>query len=232
MKYYNRLGPVAVLALGLLDSPHLNSHSIMGVQAQELYACAVDADCLGINEAFICVDNEDKQDGEPDKICEHKPLFPLWAKEWIGTFIFSFIMLLSNVGGIGGGGIAIPIAMYFFNLSLKPAIAISSFSILWATCARFVYNINEKHPEKPNTVSIDYYLTNVMMPLTLIGSLCGTFMYRAFPDLILQIVLTILLLCLVIISGKKWRQIHKKETKALEEKKLKESEAKTNSVMP
>jgi len=29
--------------------------------------------------------------------------------EWVGTFIFASFMLLANVGGIGGGGVAIPL---------------------------------------------------------------------------------------------------------------------------
>lgn len=80
-------------------------------------------------------------------------------------------MLLSNVGGIGGGGIAIPMVQIFFGFdNLKVAIAISSFSIFCSTITRFVYNWKERHPEKPNTTSLDYGLSNVMMPLTLIGT--------------------------------------------------------------
>jgi len=52
-------------------------------------------------------------------------------------------MLLANVGGIGGGGVAIPLAMTFFNLSMKPAVAISSFSIMCSTLARFFFNFDE-----------------------------------------------------------------------------------------
>jgi uncharacterized membrane protein YfcA len=105
--------------------------------------------------------------------------------EWIGTISLTFIMMLSNVGGIGGGGVAIPLQMYFYGVNLKESIAMATLAILFSTCGRFIYNINERHPLKKETVSIDYNLTNVMMPLTLIGSLIGTFVYRAFPDLIL-----------------------------------------------
>jgi uncharacterized membrane protein YfcA len=130
----------------------------------------------------------------------------------VGTLVFGLIMLLSNVGGIGGGGVAIPLAMYFFMMQLKPAIAISTIAILFATLARFLYNFDERHPQKPGCVSIDYYLANVMMPLTLIGSLIGTFIYRAFPDLVLQIMLTLILIALTWLSGVKYCELHKKET--------------------
>jgi uncharacterized membrane protein YfcA len=120
----------------------------------------------------------------------------MMPKEWVGTFVFSFIMCLSNVAGIGGGGVAIPLAMYFFNLSTKPAIAISSFAIMLSTLARFFYNFNERHPEKPNCSSIDYNMTNVMMPLTMMGSLVGAFFYLVMPGLVITIILTFLLIAL------------------------------------
>ena len=150
-------------------------------------------------------------------MCVHKELWPLTPKEWIGSVVFSLIMLLSNVGGIGGGGVAIPLAMYFFNLNFKPAIAISSFSIMISTMARFFYNFNERHPEK-NTSTIDYGMTNVMMPLTLIGSLIGAYFYQSFPDLILLIILTLLLMLLCWESVKKFLTMRKKEDEAIASK--------------
>lgn len=135
-------------------------------------------------------------------------------QEIVGSFVFAFIMLLSNVGGIGGGGVAIPLVMVFFNFSMKPAIAISSFSIMCSTLARFFFNFNESHPEKPGCTSIDYGMTNVMMPLILVGSLTGAYVYVAFPDLVLQIILTILLFILMAESGRKFIETYKKESAA------------------
>jgi uncharacterized membrane protein YfcA len=136
----------------------------------------------------------------------------------VGTFVFSLIMCLSNVAGIGGGGVAIPLAMYFFNLSTKPAIAISSFSIMLSTLTRFFYNFNERHPEKPTSCCIDYNMTNVMMPLTMLGSLIGAFIYLLFPELLITIILTLLLMVLSWESGKKFIQIYNKENAQEKEK--------------
>lgn len=86
-------------------------------------------------------------------------------------------MLVANVAGIGGGGIAIPLAIYFFELAFKKAIAVSSFSIMMSTIARFLFNFNEKHPEKKNVACIDYNMATVMMPLNLIGSLIGAYVF-------------------------------------------------------
>lgn len=188
-----------------------------GVDAiEETIACTKTEDCLKLNDYFICdgpfpeeesgIDPIHIVEGQPrPKECRHKPAFPLKPKEWVGTVVFSLIMCLSNVAGIGGGGVAIPLAMYFFNLSMKPAIAISSFSIMISTLARFFYNFNERHPEKKECACIDYGMTNVMMPLTLLGSLIGAYFYVAFPDLVLQITLTLLLMVLTCESGRKSR---------------------------
>jgi len=132
-------------------------------------ACETNADCWKEDDFYMCTEVKDHALGP--KVCLHKPLFPLKGIEWIGTFLFAIIMLLSNVGGIGGGGIAIPMVQIFFGFDdLKKAIAISSFSIFISTFTRFFYNINERHPDKPNMMSLDYGLASVMMPLTLIGT--------------------------------------------------------------
>lgn len=125
-------------------------------------------------------------------------------------------MLVSNVAGIGGGGIAIPLAIYFFDLDFKKAIAVSSFSIMMTTIARFLFNFNERHPEKPNCTSIDYNMATVMMPLNLVGSLIGAYVFQTFPDLYIMIILTLLLIILAFESTKKFFIMRKKEREAEE----------------
>ena len=137
----------------------------------------------------------------------------MYPKEIVGTFVFSIIMLISNVAGIGGGGIAIPLAIYFFQFNIKPAIAVSSFAILLSTLTRFFYNFNERHPEKAGCVSIDYNMTTVMMPLTLLGSLVGAYVYKSFPDLYICIILTFLLIIFTVESTKKYFKVRNDELK-------------------
>jgi hypothetical protein len=214
----------------------LSTLSIMDVRAAEdSITCQVDDDCNALKAGFLCKDVTDEIRADikifdktgndvtstTEKYCVHKKLWPLTTREWIGSVVFSLIMLLSNVGGIGGGGVAIPLAMWFFNLTFKPAIAISSFAILVSTLGRFFYNFNERHPDKPACVTIDYGMTNVMMPLTLIGSLIGAYFYKSFPDMILLIILTLLLALLCWESVKKFRSMRAKEDEKLKEKEAK-----------
>ena len=103
--------------------------------------------------------------------------------EYVGIVVFSIMMALANIAGIGGGGIAIPIVMAFFHFNTKPAIAISSFSIFMTTLARFIMNFKLPHPEKPHSVIIDYNLVAIMMPTTLAGAQIGAFILVIFPVL-------------------------------------------------
>jgi len=128
-------------------------------------------------------------------------VFPVLPLEIGGIFVFAFIMGLSNMAGIGGGSVSTAFLMAMFKFSTKPAIAISSFKVLLTTAARFVQNFKEKHPEKPNVVSIDYDLIALMMPTTLAGSVIGALILVIFPSLIITIVLTIVLGLLTVQAG-------------------------------
>lgn len=127
--------------------------------------------------------------------------------------VFSIVMALANVAGIGGGGIAIPILIAFFFFTTKTAIAISSFSIFLTTFARFIMNFKEKHPDKANVVVIDYDLVTIMMPTNLAGAQIGALILVVFPSIIIQIILTLTLLALAIQSVFKAIEITKKENK-------------------
>lgn len=56
--------------------------------------------------------------------------------------MFALLMGLSNIAGIGGGGVAIPLIMALFVFETKPAIALSSFVIFVCTAVRWLYNFN------------------------------------------------------------------------------------------
>ena len=139
--------------------------------------CNKTEDCVHINEYFRCLPATDYNTGKEIHTCQHKGVWPLEPKEWLGTFCFAVFKLFSVVAGIGGGGVAIPMAMGFFNLEFKQAVGVSSFSITFANLLKFIFDFKAKHPEKPQCTVIDYDIASVMMPLTLVGSLLGTFVF-------------------------------------------------------
>jgi uncharacterized membrane protein YfcA len=127
-------------------------------------------------------------------------------------------MMLCTLAGIGGGGVVVPLLSVFFSFEFKEATAISGFSILTCSIARFLYNFKQMHPEK-KAVSIDYGLAIVMLPTVMMGSFIGVIMNAMLPDLILQILLTLLLAFLTFQSSMKAREIFKKENEKIRAKK-------------
>ena len=95
--------------------------------------CEVDNDCA---EApyFYC---------GTDGYCHHKSVFPIFGLEWAGYVLFTIIMALCNVAGIGGGAIDNPIWLFFTKFHIKGTIANSKFVIMIASFARFLYILKQ-----------------------------------------------------------------------------------------
>ena len=129
------------------------------------------------------------------------------------------LLALANVGGIGGGGLIIPITMALFIFTTKEAIAISGFTIFTGSVARFIYSWHQRHPHKDATM-IDYGIVIVMMPLVLVGSYIGVLVNIMLPPILLSAILTVILLLLTAQSFFKGMQIYRKETVLIKRKEL------------
>lgn len=110
-------------------------------------------------ENFTCVTADDCLDSEyyfcnADSVCEHKAVFPQTTYEIIGVVIFMLIMALSNVAGIGGGGIAIPMAMEFFTLSTKKSYCDFQFRYLDLDSGQILL---QHQPETPSQEISDHH---------------------------------------------------------------------------
>lgn len=111
-------------------------------------------------------------------------------QEFIGLFILPVIIGLSNVAGIGGGGLMIPVFMSFWDFDTKQSIQLSGATIFVGSVVRYIYNINEKHPEKKAT-PIDYGIVIVMLPIVILGSFTGVLANIMLPEITITILLTI-----------------------------------------
>jgi hypothetical protein len=137
-------------------------------------------------------------------------VFPIIGSEFIGLFLLIVVTTISTVGGIGGGSIVIPFCMTFFGFSTKAALAISNFSIFSCSLMRYLFQMNQRHPDK-NAVLIDYGLATIMLPTVMMGSMIGVLGNIILPSLILQICLTLLLVVMTFKAGLKGYEIFKKE---------------------
>lgn len=125
----------------------------------------------------------------------HKELFPIWPREFIGFIVLPALVGMANVGGIGGGGLTVPLVKICWGFLTKQAIAISGTSIFVGSFIRFFYSQNKKHPDKDAT-NIDYNVAIFMLPVVLLGSYIGVLLDVILPPIVIGFLLTSLLLFL------------------------------------
>lgn len=104
----------------------------------------------------------------------------------------------------------IPMIMFFFHMTTKESIAVSSFAIVASCLASFFQTFKLKHPEKDACI-IDYNLASIMMPTVIVGSFIGAFLNVIMPSLVITITMCLLHLILSVQSGIKFVHIYKKE---------------------
>ncbi len=88
---------------------------------------------------------------------------------------------ISNAGGIGGGGLLIPILLIVMNFEADEAIPVSKLMIFAGALTSFLLGFQVHHPFRKG-VSIDYNLPMILIPLLLFGTMTGVTLYKVFPE--------------------------------------------------
>jgi uncharacterized membrane protein YfcA len=128
------------------------------------------------------------------------------TQEWIGLVMFFILLGLANIGGIGGGGLIIPICIAMFGTTTRQAIALSNSTIFFGSFTRFFFfSIFDKNPDDAGKTLIDYSITSVMLPMVLIGSYAGILVSILLPEVAMTAILTILLISLTYSTLQKGR---------------------------
>lgn len=125
---------------------------------------------------------------------EERPpsLLPLSDRDVIGYAIIAMALTLGASGGIGGGGVVVPVYLLVVGLSPRVAIPIGSVTVLGGATVSTMINWARRHPLADRPL-IDWDLILVMEPLTLVGTLIGTMLHRALSEKILVVLLVLLL---------------------------------------
>ena len=139
-----------------------------------------DNDCSYLN---ICLNHK----------CEHKPFSPATLSEWIGVFCITLGSAVSNAGGIGGGGLLIPILILILKFSTHEAIPISKLMIFTGATTAFIMGLKNKHPYR-NGIPLDLNVAGVLVPMLLFGTMVGVSLNKVMPPSIILISLTIVLI--------------------------------------
>ncbi|RLN60113.1 hypothetical protein BBJ28_00016418 [Nothophytophthora sp. Chile5] len=155
----------------------------------------------------------------PAAYCIEKDLFdPFTWNDVLATIIAFVSTALGSGCGVGGGGLLVPMYIFFIGLSPKHAIPLSKATIFGNAVASYYFNFNRKHPSKyrsvllrslipgpptdylvtlgavnPKLPMINYQVSGIMEPTTLIGAIFGVMMNHVFPDWLILVLLVTLL---------------------------------------
>jgi uncharacterized membrane protein YfcA len=147
---------------------------------------------------------------------EHEPLFPLSNNDYIGFGCAIVGLVLAAGGGIGGGGLLVPIYVLVMGFSPKHAIPLSNITVLGGALANTILNVRKRHPLADRPL-VDWDLILVMEPLTIAGALIGAFLNKVLPETLLVVMLVLLLSFTAYGSLKKAIKMYKIETIKLRE---------------
>eukprot|EP01082_Thalassiosira_pseudonana_P009284 g8277.t1 g8277 contig29:144639-146012(-) len=123
--------------------------------------------------------------------------------------------MIAAGGGIGGGGVLVPIYILIMGFSPKHAIPLSNITVFGGAVANTILNVRKRHPLADRPL-VDWDLILVMEPLTIAGALIGAFLNKLLPEAVLVLSLVALLSFTSYTTLKKAIRMYKAESKALE----------------
>lgn len=173
--------------------------------------------CITLKEYSLQLYNNDNNNGirNLSEIGQHKDLFPLDSSDVWGTIFVGLGLLVAASGGVGGGGILVPLLIGVFGFHPKYAIPLSNFTIVGSSITNMIMNLVKRHPDADRPL-VDWDLIVVMEPLTMAGAIVGAFIGKLLPDWILVSSLVVLLAYTTHGTLEKAFSQYAKETKELE----------------
>lgn len=109
----------------------------------------------------------------------------------VGSVIGFFGAAFGSVGGVGGGGIFVPMLSLIVGFDAKSATAISKCMIMGAAGSTVYYNLKLRHPTLDMPI-IDYDLALLFQPMLMMGISIGVAFNVVFADWMVTVLLIIL----------------------------------------
>jgi hypothetical protein len=135
-------------------------------------ASAVAAAAGGGDGAGAAAEEEDLDPLLFDEETGHKYLMPLGMRD-IGGLIFAAVgLMIAAGGGIGGGGMLVPIYIIVLGFAPKYAIPLSNVTVLGGAVTNVACAWHKRHPAADRPL-IDWDLILVMQPMQLVGGARG-----------------------------------------------------------
>jgi len=138
-------------------------------------------------------------------------LLPLKGSDYVGFFCATIGLIIAAGGGIGGGGILVPIYILVMGFSPKHAIPLSNITVFGGAVANTILNTPKRHPLADRPL-VDWNLILVMEPLTIGGALIGAMLNKVLPEEVIIVALIVLLGFTAYKSLRKGIKIYQNET--------------------
>ncbi|CAM0909170.1 unnamed protein product [Alopecurus aequalis] len=119
------------------------------------------------------------------------PPMELGWKIILGSFIGFIGAAFGSIGGVGGGGIFVPMLTLIIGFDPKSSAATSKCMIMGAAVSTVYCNLKLKHPTLDMPV-IDYDLALLIQPMLMLGVSIGVICNVIFPDWLVTVLLIIL----------------------------------------
>lgn len=139
------------------------------------------------------------------------PRLKLGWKPVVGATIGFLGAAFGSVGGVGGGGIFVPMLTLIVGFDQKSSTALSKCMITGAAASSFIYNLRLKHPTLDAPL-IDYDLALLFQPMLMLGISIGVSFNVIFADWMITILLIIIFLVMSTKATLKGVETWKKET--------------------
>lgn len=107
----------------------------------------------------------------------HKKLHPINGWDLAGVGLACIGLMIAAAGGIGGGGILVPLYILVLGFDPKHAIPLSNITIFGGAITNTLLNLSKRHPDADRPL-VDWDLILVMEPLTIGGALVGSFINK------------------------------------------------------
>ncbi|XP_022740104.1 sulfite exporter TauE/SafE family protein 3-like [Durio zibethinus] len=124
----------------------------------------------------------------------YEPVWPEIEFGWkivVGTIVGFLGAALGSVGGVGGGGIFVPMLALIIGFDPKSSTAISKCMIMGAAGSTVYYNLRLRHPTLEMPL-IDYDLALLFQPMLMLGISIGVALNVMFADWMVTVLLIIL----------------------------------------
>lgn len=139
-----------------------------------------------------------------------QPLVPLSGTDVLGFALSSLSVVLAAGGGIGGGGMLIPIYVLVMGFTPKRAIPLSNVTVLGGSIANTILNARKRHPSADRPL-IDWDFILVMEPLTISGALLGSLLHKVLREVVLVILLILVMGAMAVTTLRKAQKMHQQE---------------------